>query len=583
MMTRKGNTIMKMSKLIGERFKDKPSDCNLISHEFLVRGGYIRHVTNGVYTLLTPALKALQNIEAIVRDEMDKIDAQEILMPNMMPKEMWQESGRYQSIGSEMFRFKDRNQKDMVLGMTHEEPCVDVARASATSYTQYPFCLYQIQTKFRDEPRPRNGLIRVREFVMKDAYSFHTTKEDLHNYYERVKQAYYRIYARLGMAQAVAVEGDNGMMGGKISHEFTLLCPAGEDVIAHCDACNYYANSEVAHSVVETSGKPVQPLKYIDTPNCHTVEDVCALTGNTPKDFAKAVIYGLKNGGHVIAFVRGDYEIEECKLANLCGSDLIDADEQFLKKMHAGSVGMIGLDPNSKEYKIVVDKSLENEHNLVCGANKDGQHILNVDPARDVSYAIDFVDVRKVKAGDKCCCGKGEISLSKGVEIGNIFELDTKYTSTMNMKYVDSDGKAKTPYMGCYGIGITRAIPSIIEVNHDERGIIWPMEVAPYKVHICVLNAKDKDMLTAGLELEQAMKDAGIDVVVDDRKVSMGVMLSDADLLGAPIRVVIGRDFASSTQELVKKPVEISSKLLNFKTMVEYGDAYDFIIQKLNK
>ena len=574
---------MKMSKLIGERFKDKPSDCNLISHEFLVRGGYIRHVTNGVYTLLTPALKALQNIEAIVRDEMDKIDAQEILMPNMMPKEMWQESGRYQSIGSEMFRFKDRNQKDMVLGMTHEEPCVDVARASATSYTQYPFCLYQIQTKFRDEPRPRNGLIRVREFVMKDAYSFHTTKEDLHNYYERVKQAYYRIYARLGMAQAVAVEGDNGMMGGKISHEFTLLCPAGEDVIAHCDACNYYANSEVAHSVVETSGKPVQPLKYIDTPNCHTVEDVCALTGNTPKDFAKAVIYGLKNGGHVIAFVRGDYEIEECKLANLCGSDLIDADEQFLKKMHAGSVGMIGLDPNSKEYKIVVDKSLENEHNLVCGANKDGQHILNVDPARDVSYAIDFVDVRKVKAGDKCCCGKGEISLSKGVEIGNIFELDTKYTSTMNMKYVDSDGKAKTPYMGCYGIGITRAIPSIIEVNHDERGIIWPMEVAPYKVHICVLNAKDKDMLTAGLELEQAMKDAGIDVVVDDRKVSMGVMLSDADLLGAPIRVVIGRDFASSTQELVKKPVEISSKLLNFKTMVEYGDAYDFIIQKLNK
>lgn len=572
---------MKMSKLIGERFKDKPSDCNLISHEYLVRGGYIRHVTNGVYTLLTPALKVLHNIETIVRDEMDKIDAQEILMPNMMPKEMWQESGRYQSIGSEMFRFKDRNQKDLVLGMTHEEPCVDVARASATSYTQYPFCLYQIQTKFRDEPRPRNGLIRVREFVMKDAYSFHTTKQDLHEYYERVKQAYYRMYARMGMAQAVAVEGDNGMMGGKISHEFTLLCPAGEDVIAHCDACNYYANSEVAHSEVKPTGKQPSTLEYISTPNCHTVDDVCALTGNKPIDFAKAVIYGLKKGGHVIAFVRGDYEIEECKLANLCGSDLIDADENFLKAIHAGSVGMIGLDPNSKEYKIVVDKSLQNEHNLVCGANKDGQHILNVDLARDVNYPIDFVDVRKVKEGDMCSCGKGIITLSKGVEVGNIFELDTKYTTTMNMKYVDSDGKTKTPFMGCYGIGITRAIPSIIEVNHDDKGIIWPMEVAPYKVHICVLNAKDKVMLTAGLELEQALKDAGIDVVIDDRKVSMGVMLSDADLLGAPIRVVVGRDFASSDEELVKKPVEISSKLLGFKTMVDYGDAYDFITEKL--
>ncbi|MBQ7602763.1 MAG: proline--tRNA ligase [Clostridia bacterium] len=572
---------MKMSKLIGERFKDKPSDCNLISHEYLVRGGYIRHVTNGVYTLLAPALKVLHNIEKIVREEMDKIDAQEILMPNMMPKEMWQESGRYQSIGSEMFRFKDRNQKDMVLGMTHEEPCVDVARASATSYSQYPFCLYQIQTKFRDEPRPRNGLIRVREFVMKDAYSFHTSKEDLHAYYDKVKQAYYRIYARLGMGQAVAVEGDNGMMGGKISHEFTLLCPAGEDVIAHCDACGYYANSEVAHSIVKPSGKPQMPIKSIDTPNCFTVEDVCLITGNVPQDFAKAVIFGLKNGGHVIAFIRGDYDIEECKLANYCGSELIDADEKFLKKMHAGSVGLVGLDPNSKEYKIVVDKSLENEHNLVCGANKDGQHLVGVDFARDVNFNVEYVDIRKVKEGDACTCGKGVITLDKGVEIGNIFELDTKYTTTMNMKYIDSDGKSKTPYMGCYGIGITRAIPSIIEVNHDDKGIIWPMEVAPFKVHICVLNAKDKDMLTAGLELEEALKDAGIDVIVDDRKVSMGVMLSDADLLGAPIRIVVGRDFASSEAELIKKPVEISSKLLGFKTMVEFGDVYDFVMDKI--
>ena len=574
---------MKMSKLIGERFKDKPSDCNLISHEYLVRGGYIRHVTNGVYTLLTPALKVLHNIEHIVREEMDKIDAQEILMPNLMPKELWQESGRYQSIGSEMFRLKDRNQKDLVLGMTHEEPCVDVARACTNSYTQYPYCLYQFQTKFRDEPRPRNGLIRVREFVMKDAYSFHTTKEDLHAYYEKVKQAYYRMYARMGMQQAVAVEGDNGMMGGKISHEFTLICPAGEDVIAHCPACGYYANSEVGKSVIIPHNTQSKPLEYINTPNCHTVEDVCNITDKQPIDFAKAVIYGLKDGRHVIAFVRGDYDVEERKLENYCKSELIDADEKFLKRMHAGSVGAMGLDNNAKDYIIVFDESLKDERCLVCGANEDGKHILNVDFNRDLNYTPQYVDIKKVREGDMCTCGKGKITLQKGVEVGNIFELDTKYTETMGMKYIDSDGKAKTPVMGCYGIGITRAIPSIVEVNHDDRGIIWPMEVAPYKVHICILNAKDKDMLTAGLELEEALKENGIDVIVDDRKVSMGVMLSDADLLGAPIRVIIGRDFANSTDELVKKPIEVSSKLLNFKTMVEFGDAYDFITEQLNK
>ena len=575
---------MRMSKLIGERFKEKPADCNLVSHEFLLRGGYMRHVTNGVYTLLPPALKVMHNIEKIVREEMDKIGAQEILMPNLMPKELWQESGRYESVDSEMFRFKDRNQKDLVLGMTHEEPCVDVARACATSYSQYPFCLYQIQTKFRDEPRPRNGLIRLREFVMKDAYSFHTSKEDLNDfYYNKVMPAYAQIYKRLGLGQAVAVEGDNGMMGGDISHEYTLLCPAGEDVIAHCDACNYYANSEVARSEVVPTGKAPQALKYIDTPNCKTIDDVCAILNCAPSHLAKAVIYGLKDGRHVVAFVRGDYDVEECKLEHCCGSELCDADEQFLQKMHAGFVGFLGLDPNAKDYVLLFDKSLQNEHNLVCGANTEGKHILNVDYARDLNYAPNFVDIRKVREGDVCACGQGTIKLSKGVEVGNIFELGTKYTQTMGMKFIDSDGKAKTPIMGCYGIGITRAIPSIVEANHDERGIVWPLEVAPYKVHICVLNAKDKDMLTAGAELEQAFADAFIDVVLDDRKVSMGVMLSDADLLGAPVRVVVGRDFANSDQELIKKPVEVSSKLFNIKTMVEFGDVFDYVMSLLTK
>lgn len=573
---------MRMSKLIGERFKEKPTDCNLISHEFLLRGGYMRHVTNGVYTLLNPAVKVMHNIERIVREEMDKIGAQEILMPNMMPKELWQESGRYQSVGSEMFRFKDRNQKDLVLGMTHEEPCVDVARACATSYVQYPFCLYQFQTKFRDEPRPRNGLIRLREFVMKDAYSFHTTQVDLDDYYyNQVMPAYRRIYDRIGLSKAVAVESDNGMMGGKVSHEYTLLCPAGEDVIAHCDACGYYANSEVARSVVIPSGKQVAPMQYIDTPNCKTIDQVCAFINTQPQQLAKAVIYGLKDGRHVVAFVRGDYEVEECKLEHCCGSELCDADPEFLHKMHAGSVGFVGLDPNAKDYVILLDESLRDEHNLVCGANEDGKHIINVDYARDLNYTPNFVDIRKVRAGDKCTCGKGTIKLEKGVEVGNIFELGTKYTQSMGMKFVDNDGKAKTPIMGCYGIGITRAIPSIVEVNHDERGIIWPLEVAPYKVHICILNAKDKSVLTAGAELEQALSEENIDVVLDDRKVSMGVMLSDADLLGAPIRVVVGRDFVNSDQELIEKQVEVSSKLFGIHTLVRYGDVFDYIMSLL--
>ena len=572
-----------MSKLIGERFKEKPADCTLVSHEYLIRGGYMRHVSSGIYTLLTPALKVLHNIETIVREEMNKIDAQEILMPNLMPKELWQESGRYYSIGNEMFRLKDRNNKDMVLGMTHEEPCVDVARACTNSYTQYPYCLYQFQTKFRDEPRPRNGLIRLREFVMKDAYSFHTSREDLENYYEQVKQAYFRMYARMGLGQVVAVESDNGMMGGKVSHEFTLLCPAGEDVIAHCPVCNYYANSEAAHSNVMPTNKTEKPLEYFKTPNCKTVEDVCNITNYEPIDFAKAVIYGLKNGGHVIAFIRGDYDVEERKLENICCSEVVDADEAFLKKMHAGSVGLLGLDPKSEDYVIVVDETLRNEHDLVCGANEDGVHVAHVNFERDVKFEINYADIRKVKEGDACTCGKGTISLHKGVEVGNIFDLGTKYTSSMNMKYIDSDGKAKTPIMGCYGFGVTRAIASIVEVNHDDRGIIWPLEVAPYKVHICVLNAKDKDMLAAGAELEQALKDANVDVVLDDRKVSMGVMLSDADLLGAPVRIVVGRDFANSETELVKKPVEISSKLFNVKTMVEYGDAFDYVMSLIDK
>ena len=568
---------MLMSKLVGERFKEKPADCSLVSHEFLIRGGYIRHVTNGVYSLMTPALKVVQNIENIVREEMNKIDGQEVLFPNIMPKELWDESGRYTSVGSEMFRFVDRADRPLVLGMTHEEPCVDAARASATSYTQYPFCMYQFQTKFRDEPRPRNGLIRLREFIMKDAYSFHTSTEDLEQYYEKVKSAYFRMYARMGLGEAVCVAGDNGMMGGKIAHEFTLLCPAGEDIIAHCSHCDYYANSEVAVSKVHPTGRQPTELKELTTTDCHTVQDVCDLCGGAPEYFAKAVIYRLQDGRHVIAFVRGDYDIEECKLQKIVQSELYEATPEFLLKMHAGSVGPIGLMRECNEYIVIFDESLREEHNLWIGANRKGVHLTGFDYARDLDYTPDFVDIRKVKVGDICSCGKGEISLSKGVEIGNIFQLGKKYTKPMNMTYLNAEGVACTPTMGCYGLGVTRCVASIIEVNHDERGPIWPYEVAPFKVHICITNTKNNDMLQAGKTLHDLFRNAGIDVLLDERKVSSGVQFADADLLGAPFRVIVGRDFANSTLDILERPVEVSSKLFDFSKVMAVRNVFEFV------
>ena len=568
---------MRMSKLVGERFKDKPADCTLSSHEFLIRGGYIHHVANGVYSLLPPALRVVHKIEKIVREEMDAIDGQEVLLPNLMPKELWDEAGRYSSIGSEMFRLQDRQDRPMVLGMTHEEPCVDVARASAVSYTQYPFCLYQFQTKFRDEPRPRNGLIRVREFIMKDAYSFHTSQADLEDYYAKVRDAYFRMYRRMGLSDVVCVESDNGMMGGKVAHEFTLICPAGEDIIAHCSDCDYYANSEVAESVVIPTGIAPGEFTEVTTPGCHSVQDVCDQNDVTPEQFAKAVIYKLSDNRHVIAFIRGDYEVEECKLEKIVGSQLFDADADFLLKMHAGSVGPLGLRTDGKEYVVIWDESLRNEHNLWIGANRKNVHMSGFDYARDMDYTPQFVDIRKVRVGDLCKCGKGHISLSKGVEVGNIFQLGKKYTKPMQMTYQNADGVVATATMGCYGLGVTRCVASIVEVNHDERGPIWPFEVAPFSVHICVTNTKNTDMVRASELLYNSLRDYDIDTVLDDRNVSSGVQFADADLLGAPFRVIIGRDFMNSDADILDRPVEVSSKLFNFTRKMPFREVLSFI------
>jgi len=562
---------------VGERFKEKPADCNLASYEFLIRGGYIKHMTNGIYSLLPPAVKVVQKIENIVREEMNKIDGQEILLPNLMHRELWEESGRYTSVGSEMFRLKDRNGKDMVLGMTHEEPCVDVARASATSYTQYPFCLYQFQTKFRDEPRPRNGLIRLREFIMKDAYSFHTSQEDLEEYYEKVKQAYFKMYRRMGLGEAVCVAGDNGMMGGKVAHEFTLICPAGEDVIAHCNKCDYYANSEVAESSVIPTNKTPEKLQEQVTGSCGTIQAVCDLYGLQSNETIKAVVHKLQDGRHSICFIRGDYDVEECKLQKVVQSELFEADPEFLLKMNVGSIGPLGLQKETKEYVVIFDESIKDEHNMWIGANRKGMHLSGFDYSRDMEWAPEFVDVRKVQVNDKCKCGKGIISLSKGVEIGNIFQLNKKYSKPMNMTYLNKDGISATATMGCYGLGISRCVASIVEVNHDEKGPIWPIEVAPYLVHICITNTKNTDMMEAGEKLHNQFVEKNIDVILDDRKVSTGVQFADADLMGAPFRIVIGRDFMNSNDELQERMVEVSSKLFNLQETMPINKVFDFV------
>ena len=554
---------MKLDKLIGDRFKERPSDCQIDSHALMTRGGYMKYVANGIYSSFPPLKRITKKIENIIREEMDAVDGQEVSFPVVMPASLWQESGRYESIGSELLRFTDRNKQPMVLGMTHEEAAVQLVREYANSYTKYPFMIYQIQTKFRDEARPRGGLIRVREFTMKDAYSFHTSQEDLEEYYVRVHKAYERIYARCGVPQVISVKSDSGMMGGSVSHEFMLLTPIGEDSIAVCKHCNYTANVEAAKSIIENERDAVsEELKEVYTPDIHTIEDICEFLKMPLQKSCKAVVYQKNHDdSFVVIFIRGDLDINETKVTNFLGCDIHPAVITEECGLNAGYIGPVNLKING-DFTVLYDNSLENTNNLSCGANKDEYHLTGLDMSRDVPNA-EYHDFAKICDGGICPeCGEKAISISRGIEVGNIFQLGRKYSKSMGMTYLDKDGNVQIPIMGCYGIGVGRLAASVCEVCHDDFGPIWPMAIAPWQVHLCAVRSDDEKVKSAADKLYEDLQNAGVEVIYDDRNVRAGVMFSDADLLGVPLRIVVSpRNLDEGVFELTSRDKTISEKI----------------------
>ena len=567
---------MKLEKLVGERFKERPADCVIDSHAIMVKGGYIKYMANGIYSSYLPLRRIVRKIEQILREEMDKIDGQEVQFPVVMPASLWDESGRYDSIGDELLRFTDRNNAKMVLGMTHEEAAVHLVREYAQSYTKYPFMIYQIQTKFRDEARPRAGLIRVRKFTMKDAYSFHTSQEDLEQYYEKCHAAYERIFERVGVPEVVSVKSDSGMMGGNISHEFMLLTPVGEDSIVLCDSCDYRANMEAAENISDIARDAESAaLEKVYTPNVHTIEDVCNFFGDETKNSCKAVVYQQNvDDKYVVLFIRGDLEVNETKLVNFLGEQVHAAVITEECGLNAGYIGPVNLKVNG-DAVVLYDKSLERRNNLSCGANEAEHHYKGLDMERDVPNA-EYHDFAKIQEGGICPkCGKKTVKISRGIEVGNIFQLGTKYTKSMNMTYVDANGESKTPIMGCYGIGVGRLAASVCEAHHDEYGPIWPKAIAPWQVHLCAVRVDDEEVRAYADKLYEDLQNAGIEVIYDDRSVRAGVMFADADLLGIPLRIIV------SPKNMKQGVVEVASRDKTLKTQIPLENVMEEIKQYL--
>lgn len=569
---------MLLSKLLGERIKEKPGDATSISHIYLLRGGYIRQVSNGIYSLLMPAKKVATKIENIIREEMNAIDGQEVMFPVVLPADLWQESGRFEGVGSELVRFKDRAGKDMVLGMTHEEAAVHLARTEARSYSQYPFMIYQIQTKFRDEPRARGGLIRVREFTMKDAYSFHTSQEDLEQYYERCLQAYHNVFRKAGVPEVVCVQSDTGMMGGKVAHEFMLLTDIGEDTIIICDSCDYQSNMEVAISKLDKYEIVEEEVKENHTPGIKDIESLADFFKVPTSRLLKAAVFEVEGRKEpLIVFIRGDLQVNESKLSKIVQANVTPLTNYENIDLNFGFIGPVNL--NAGEAQIVFDESLKGETNLICGANKDDYHLSGVSVTRDLKVE-QFHDVAQVNEGHTCPHCNGKLQFKRGVEVGNIFQLGTKYTESMHMTYTDKDGKVKTPIMGCYGIGVGRLLACIIESHHDEYGPIWPISVAPWQVHICVLGSKKLDMNEVGTDIYNRLNTKW-EVIMDDRNMGPGAKFADADLLGIPVRIVVGeRNLENGQVELMTRDKSVK-KLVNISDIEQ--EVADLITELKNK
>lgn len=531
---------MLVSKLYAPTLREVPAEAEIPSHKLMLRAGYMRKSATGMYTFLPLAQRVLKKIEAIIREEMEAAGAQEILMPVLQPSELWKQSGRWDAYGGEMWRIKDRHGHDYCLGPTHEEMITFLAQMDVNSYRQLPLNLYQIQDKFRDERRPRFGLMRSREFIMKDGYSFDVDEAGLDKAYEKMYQAYTNIFQRCGLVFR-PVEADSGAIGGNGSHEFMVLADSGEAEICYCTQCNYAADTEKAElHPLESAPEELKEKEKVATPDCKTIQAVCDYLKASVEKSVKAVAYTSAKG-LILCFVRGDHEVNETKVVNTVGVPEIEmapAEELAAAGTHGGYMGPCGLDP--KKVIIVCDATVMNMHNFCCGANEEGYHWINVNPGRDFTPTY-VADIRLMQEGDPCPHCGGTIAKARGIEVGQIFKLRDKYSASMGATILDETGKSIPMQMGCYGIGVGRTMAAAVEQNNDKDGIIWPAQIAPYHVLIVPVNIKDDAIREKAFSVYEELTKAGLEVLLDDRDERPGVKFKDADLYGFPLRITIGK------------------------------------------
>ncbi|MDE3838552.1 proline--tRNA ligase [Bacillus methanolicus] len=548
---------MKQSMTLIPTLREVPADAEIKSHQLLLRAGFIRQNASGVYSYMPLGRKVLQKIEEIIREEMNNAGAVELLMPALQQAELWQESGRWYTYGPELMRLKDRHEREFALGATHEEVITSLVRDEVKSYKRLPLTLYQIQTKFRDEKRPRFGLLRGREFIMKDAYSFHSSKESLDEVYEKIFQAYSNIFRRCGL-DFRAVIADSGAMGGKDTHEFMVLSDVGEDTIAYSDASDYAANIEMAPVVVkyEKDDEPEKELEKVKTENQKTIEEVSAYLNVDEKKCIKSLLFKVDDS-YVLVLVRGDHEVNDIKLKNLFEANTVElADAEETKKILGVSVGSIGpIHVNNVE--IVADFAVEAITNGVCGANEEHFHYINVNPGRDFKVSR-YADLRFIQEGDPSPDGQGKILFAKGIEVGHVFKLGTRYSEAMNAVYLDENGKSQPMIMGCYGIGVSRTLAAVAEQFNDENGLVWPANIAPFQVHVIAVNMKDEAQASLAEEIYTELQKNRFEVLLDDRQERPGVKFADSDLIGIPVIVTVGKKAADGIVEVkVRKTGEM--------------------------
>lgn len=566
---------MKMSNMLISTLREVPAEAEIESHKLMLRAGLMRKSAAGIYNYMPFGLKALKKVEEIIREEMNNAGAEELLCSAIIPSELWKESGRWDAYGAEMFRLTDRNSREFCLGPTHEEVFTDIVRNTVKSYKQLPLNLYQIQTKYRDERRPRFGVMRSREFIMKDAYSFDVDQEGLDIAFNKMHNAYVNIFNRCGL-DAKCVEADSGAIGGSNSAEFMVKSEVGEDDIAFCTACDYAANMEKAKTTPEKAEKvDMLEIEKIATPTEKTIEEVSASLNVSTKDVVKTII--LKADENTVAvLVRGDREVNETKVANAIGGALeiqmaSDSLVRTATNAEPGFAGPVGI----KVDKLLVDEEVANMYNFVVGANETGYHLKNVNYGRDFEGTVG--DFRNVVEGEKCpVCDNGVLTIARGTEVGHIFKLGTKYSEAMGANFIDENGKAKPFLMGCYGIGVTRTLASIIEQHNDENGIVWPMGVAPYQIVVVPVNAKNEEQMTAATEMYEKLKKMRFDVLLDDRNERAGVKFKDAELLGIPMRITVGRG-------ITEGEVEFKLRTAVEAEVVKLDEIYTKINDEFNK